>query len=195
MSWDFVTSNNVCFRDSSLRKTQLSKGVTDRLTKSFCSVCMRKLSWLFLSVDFHIKSVMSPKICCEFYYGLSWSIDNIRHWAEKCIFLLLLMRYSALRTTEHPHQVAVVSNEQMHILFFIADYNEGTWSITNKPNKKSPQENTEPVVNIKQGPHLSVCYSKKVVTIKPALNLQSDGRPHFCLQRGLHKFWLFTEPD
>lgn len=51
----------------------------------------------------------------------------------------------------------------MRILFFIAGYKEGTWSITNKPNQKSLQENTDPIVNIKQGPYLSVYYSKKVL--------------------------------
>lgn len=72
----------------------------------------------------------------------------------------------------------MVSNEQMHILFFIAGYNEGTWSITNKPNQKPPQENTEPVVNIKQGPYLSVCYSKKV--------LSQQSRPLICSQTAAH---------
>lgn len=52
---------------------------------------------------------------------------------------------------------------QVRILFFIAGYKEGTWSITNKPNQKSLQENTDPIVNIKQGPYLSVYYSKKVL--------------------------------
>lgn len=52
----------------------------------------------------------------------------------------------------------MVSNEQMHILLFIAGYKEGTWRITNKPNKKSLQENTNPIVNIRKGPYLNVYY-------------------------------------
>lgn len=58
----------------------------------------------------------------------------------------------------------MVSNEQMHILFFIAGYKEGTWRITNKPNKKSLQENTNPIVNIRKGPYLNVYYWKKVLS-------------------------------
>jgi len=50
------------------------------------------------------------------------------------------MSYSVLRKAERRHQAAMVSKEQIRILFFTAGYKEGTGRITNKPNKKSVQQ-------------------------------------------------------
>lgn len=76
---------------------------------------------LSLEVNFHIKlEVQDHRFVVNLIMGCHSQL-TMYAIKEKNAFLFL-MRCSVLRKTEDWHQAAVVSNEQMHILFFIAGY-------------------------------------------------------------------------